>query len=310
MAIEPCVCYTLRMKRASQTKLKETTFRIGQRKPVLVSKAPAQVFPQIKMPLWLSWGKHTRFVSRYYTLADKRLHDEVRIAIVSDLHGARYGEHQSEITAALERENPHAVLLLGDIFDHRGVEEQAIALVTALSDRFPCYFVPGNHEYKSGELGLIRDILAKVKIPILAGESVMIRVNETRVQLFGIDDAEAGIERQQQQLKVAAAERSADLYSILAIHVPNDAAQYLPLGFDLMLSGHTHGGQFAIPGLLNGLYAPGQGVFPKLGSGRYDFAQQTLVICRGLSQKPLWLPRLGNPPELCFVTLTPIDTAP
>lgn len=261
------------------------------------------------MPLWLSWGKHTRFVSRYYTLADARIHDEVRIAIVSDLHGARYGENQSEITAALERENPHAVLLLGDIFDHRGVEEQAKALVSALSKRFTCYFVPGNHEYKSGELGVIHSIVSAAGIPILAGKSVMLQINDTRVQLFGIDDAEAGLERQQQQLQAAAAQRSDAIYSILAIHVPNDAVQYLPFGFDLMLSGHTHGGQFAIPGLLNGLYAPGQGVFPKLVGGRYDFAQQTLVICRGLSQKPLWLPRLGNPPELCFVTLSPTVTA-
>ena len=297
------------MNKLTQPNQKEIATGNQPQPPARASNAPPQFLPQLRMPLWLSWGKHTRFVSRCYTLADARIHDEVRIAIVSDLHGARYGENQSEITAALERENPHAVILLGDIFDHRGVEAQAKALVSALADRFTCYFVPGNHEYKTGELGQIRDILSAAKMPILAGESVILRVNETRMQLFGIDDAEAGIERQQQQLKVAAAERSADLYSILAIHVPNDAAQYLPHGFDLMLSGHTHGGQFAVPGLLNGLYAPGQGVFPKLGGGRYDFAQQTLVICRGLSQKPLWLPRLGNPPELCFVTLTPENTA-
>lgn len=278
--------------------------------PAQNSRTPSKFLPQIKMPHWLSWGRHTRFVSRCYTLADARIHDEIRIAIVSDLHGARYGENQSEITAALERENPHAVILLGDIFDHRGVEAQAKALVSALADRFTCYFVPGNHEYKSGALGQIRDILSAAKMPVLAGKSVILRVNETRVQLFGIDDAEAGLEQQQQQLQAAALQRNDAIYSILAIHVPNDAVQYLPLGFDLMLSGHTHGGQFAIPGLLNGLYAPGQGMFPKLGGGRYDFAKQALVICRGLSQKPLWLPRLGNPPELCFVTLTPENTAP
>ena len=257
------------------------------------------------MPLWLSWGKRARFVSRRYALSDARVHDEIRIALVSDLHGARYGENQSEIVDALTQENPHAVLLLGDIFDCRGIEAHARALIFALSVHFPCYFVPGNHEYHSGELGLIRNVLAAAQLPILAGESVMIHVNDTRIELFGIDDAEAGIERQQQQLQAAAAQRSSEVYSILAIHAPNDAAKIMPYGFDLMLSGHTHGGQFVIPGLFNGLYAPGQGVFPKYGGGRYDFERQTLIICRGLSQKPLWLPRLGNPPELCFVTLSP-----
>ena len=87
--------------------------------------------------------------------------------------------------------------------------------------------------------------------------------------------------------------------------MPNRVNSFLRYGFDLVLSGHTHGGQFVIPHVLNGLYAPGQGIFPKFGGGKYVFESQTLIVSRGLSQKPLWLPRLGNPPELCLVTLQP-----
>jgi predicted MPP superfamily phosphohydrolase len=80
---------------------------------------------------------------------------------------------------------------------------------------------------------------------------------------------------------------------------------YLPYGFDLMLSGHTHGGQIILPGLLNGLYAPGQGFFPKFAGGRYELDNMTLIIGRGLARKPLWLPRVFNPPELVLVDLKP-----
>ena len=255
----------------------------------------------------LNWGTKARFVTRYYEIADERIHDDVRIAIVSDLHGAQYGENHRELLAALEQETPRAVLLLGDIFDQHGIDANTSSLLSALADRFTCYFIPGNHEYQSGESKAIFALVSQVGIPILAGGSATLAVNETRVELFGIDDGRGGKTQQLGQIARAAQARSDAVFSVLAIHVPNGVASYLPYGFDLMLAGHTHGGQIIIPGVLNGLYAPGQGLFPKYGGGRYDFGRQTLIISRGLSQRPYWLPRLGNPPELCFVTLTPAD---
>ena len=255
----------------------------------------------------LNWGTKTRFVTQHYEVEDMRIHDDVRIAIISDLHGALYGKKQCDLIAALDKESPHVVLLLGDIFDQQDINVHAVELISALAGRFQCYFIPGNHEYKSGELILIRNLLRESNIPILAGESTILTVNQTRVQIFGVDDGQGGKAKQLNQIARAGAQRSDSLYSILAIHVPNGVKSYLRYGFDLMLSGHTHGGQIVIHGILNGLYAPGQGFFPKYGGGRYDFGNQTLIISRGLSHKPYWLPRIGNPPELTIVTLKPIQ---
>lgn len=252
-----------------------------------------------------NWGTKTRIVTRYYEITDARIHDEVRIAIVCDLHGAQYGKKQSDLIAALEDASPTVVLLLGDIYDQDGIESHAVELIDALSSRFTCYFVPGNHEYKSGELNMIRNLLRESNIPNIAGETVTVQVKDTQVQIFGIDDGQGGKAKQLWQIETAAKQRKSDIYSILAIHVPNGVESYLHYGFDLMLSGHTHGGQIILPHVLNGLYAPGQGFFPKYGGGRYDFGKQTLIISRGLSQKPLWLPRFGNPPELSIITLKP-----
>ena len=252
-----------------------------------------------------NWGTKTRIVTRYYEITDARIHDEVRIAIVCDLHGAQYGKKQSDLIAALEEASPTVVLLLGDIYDQDGIESHAVELIDALSSRFTCYFVPGNHEYKSGELNMIRNLLRESNIPNIAGETVTLQVKDTQVQIFGIDDGQGGKAKQLWQIENAAKQRKSDIYSILAIHVPNGVESYLHYGFDLMLSGHTHGGQIILPHVLNGLYAPGQGFFPKYGGGRYDFGKQTLIISRGLSQKPLWLPRFGNPPELSIITLKP-----
>jgi len=252
-----------------------------------------------------NWGTKTRIVTRYYEITDARIHDEVRLAIVCDLHGAQYGKKQSDLIAALEEASPTVVLLLGDIYDQDGIESHAVELIDALSSRFTCYFVPGNHEYKSGELNMIRNLLRESNIPNIAGETVTVQVKNTQVQIFGIDDGQGGKAKQLWQIENAAKQRKSDVFSILAIHVPNGVESYLHYGFDLMLSGHTHGGQIILPHVLNGLYAPGQGFFPKYGGGRYDFGKQTLIISRGLSQKPLWLPRFGNPPELSIITLKP-----
>ena len=257
--------------------------------------------------LLLNIGGKCRIVTREYEIHDPRIHSEIRIAVVSDLHDARYGANQTTLLAALEEANPTLVLLCGDLFDQHSKGSQTVSLLNSISKLYPSYFILGNHEYKSGQIDRIRAAVDAAGIPILAGESALISSGETRVRIFGIDDGLGGKTKQLLQIQEAAHQRSAEEFSILAIHVPNEVESYLDYGFDLILSGHTHGGQIVIPGLLNGLYAPGQGFFPKYGGGRYDLEDTTLIISRGLARKPYWLPRMFNPPELVVVSLQPVS---
>ena len=237
-----------------------------------------------------------------YEISDSRITRETRICVVSDLHNALYGARQEQLLREIERSKPDVVLLLGDLFDQHGSNDNTISLLNELSDRLTCYFVMGNHEYKSKGISWVLAQIRSAKIPILAGTSVRL---DSNIRIFGVDDGMAGKQKQLRQIRQAAGERSNAEYSILAIHVPNGVQTYLPYGFDLMLSGHTHGGQIVLPGLFNGLYAPGQGFFPKYAGGRYDLGQTTLIIGRGLARKPLWLPRIFNPPEIVLVDLKP-----
>ena len=254
--------------------------------------------------LVVNWFGKSRFIVQTYQIEDERITDDVRIVVVSDLHSALYGAGQSDLVDAIAEVNPAVVLLDGDIFHHHGDNKNAVTLLNALSKRFTCYFILGNHEYQTKQIGWVKRQIEEAGIRILDGDSVDVTAGKTTVRLYGIDDGHGGKVRQQAELARAGKERDDGVYSILAIHVPNDIKNILPLGFDLMLSGHTHGGQIRIPGILNGLYAPGQGMFPKYGGGRYDFGRQTLIISRGLAKRPYWLPRVFNPPELVVVTLT------
>lgn len=80
---------------------------------------------------------------------------------------------------------------------------------------------------------------------------------------------------------------------------------YQGKGFDLVLAGHAHGGQWRIPGVLNGLLAPDQGLLPAYAGGLYALEDTTLVVSRGLARESTRVPRLFNPPELVILDVIP-----
>ena len=89
-------------------------------------------------------------------------------------------------------------------------------------------------------------------------------------------------------------------FKILLDHHPENYPLYtIKADFDLILSGHTHGGQIRLFG--RGLYAPLQGFLPRYDGGVYD---NKIVISRGMSNTR-WIPRIGNPKELVIVNIIP-----
>ena len=92
-------------------------------------------------------------------------------------------------------------------------------------------------------------------------------------------------------------------FNILLIHRPENFEHYADLGFDLVLAGHAHGGQWRIPGLLNGLYCPGEGLFPKYAGGLYQIDGTTMIVSRGLAKESNFVPRIFNRPELVIIDI-------
>lgn len=92
-------------------------------------------------------------------------------------------------------------------------------------------------------------------------------------------------------------------YKILLSHHPEFYDRYLRnRKIDLILSGHAHGGQVRLLG--HGLFAYGQGLFPKYTDG---FIDGKMIVSRGLSNTSR-IPRIGNPTELVYVNLNPITS--
>ncbi|MBQ6152021.1 MAG: metallophosphoesterase [Mogibacterium sp.] len=95
----------------------------------------------------------------------------------------------------------------------------------------------------------------------------------------------------------------ADGYKILLCHHPEYWSLREPMikdrKIDLVLSGHAHGGQWRFMG--RGVFAPGQGLFPKYTGGIHQGQYGSLIVSRGLSNPYKIVPRLGNPPEVVYL---------
>jgi len=98
-------------------------------------------------------------------------------------------------------------------------------------------------------------------------------------------------------------QRSIPGFKILIAHRPELIDIYEKYPFDLVVSGHAHGGQIRIPFLLNELIAPNQGRFPKYAGGVYQHGGLTHIVSRGLSFS-LYLPRVFDSPEVVVIDIS------
>jgi len=238
-------------------------------------------------------------VSRYTLVSDK-LVTPVRLAVLTDLHSCRYGKGQETLLSAVAAEQPDAVVMVGDIVDDKMPEENAWITLSALAKEYPCYYVTGNHEWRTDAERICHEIAA-LGITVLRGESAALTVGESAITVCGLDDPDAGNwDAQWKSIENHVKEKD---FTVLLSHRPERVKTYETLGTDLVVAGHAHGGQWRIPGLLNGLLAPHQGLFPAYASGQYTLGETTLIVSRGLARESTLIPRIFNRPEVVLVEL-------
>ncbi|MBQ7923399.1 MAG: metallophosphoesterase [Clostridia bacterium] len=267
----------------------------------------------------------SRLLIRRYTIEAEEITNSIRIALVTDLHSCKYGEGQTELIEAVAAQNPDVVFLVGDIFDDVLDDTNTELFLAGIADKYPCYYVTGNHEYWGGRYRFDNQmaILEKYNIPMLSGEVETLTVNGETISLCGVNDPDAYMVETDmesnpeeyiraqtnkessfiEQLVYVSESASDDTYTILLSHRPEYYKTYTEYDFDLVLCGHAHGGQWRIPLLLNGLYAPHQGIFPKYAGGRYDAEDMTMIVSRGLARETTRVPRIFNRPELVVIEL-------
>ena len=253
-----------------------------------------------------------------YTVKSDKIQSEIKIAHVSDTHNNDY--LLGNLHGMIEDEEVDLILLTGDIFDNDDRFDSTKKLMEELVNVAPVYYTPGNHEmWEEKTFEKIAE-MEKIGVNYVGDSFLNVNVKNNEILIAGIIDPELskayseqselpehseykGFEERFQILNDKVKNMTEiNKLKILLSHRPEKVELYKNSDFDFVLSGHAHGGQVRIPFLLNGLFAPNQGFFPKYAGGVYKLNEKTsLIVSRGL--KITDIPRVMNPPELVIITM-------
>lgn len=246
-------------------------------------------------------------VVRTYQITSSKLTntEPIRVVVLADLHSYPHGGDQQPLIQKVKNAKPDIIMMVGDIADDVAPIRGVVMLMEGIHDIAPCYYVTGNHEIWGNRDEAVRTF-REYGVTVLEGEGDSITIKGQLIQILGIDDPEYTPQKGYNEILLPISDFNRDVFTILLSHRPEPINTFSKYGFDLVLSGHTHGGQVRIPFLYNGLYAPNQGWYPPYAGGRYQVLDTVLIVSRGLSYYAD-LPRIFNPPEVVVVELMAID---
>lgn len=261
----------------------------------------------IGLALFTANGLNQKLVVKHYKYQHPNVKNSVRAAVITDLHSNLIGEDQADLMSLIDNQFPDVIFLVGDIVDEKLPQSQAELFLDQIVAKYPTYYVTGNHESYTKRGEQVKQMIEAKGIEVLAQESSLFTYNETTLQITGIDDP-TFLPPDIALFEAMHNHQSGPYVNVLLAHRPELIEDYLAYPFDIIFSGHAHGGQWRIPGLINGLYAPHQGLFPKYAGGEYNFNHTKLIVSRGLENQKLdHIPRFYNRPEVVIVDFLPME---
>ena len=225
-----------------------------------------------------------------------KLGGPVRLAHVSDLHMRRWTRIEERVLAAVRGMEPDAVLVTGDFGANPTVADDVRRFVRELAAIAPTYCSRGNHEYR-GHCPM--ESLQGLGATWLVNAKARVRAQGTTLDVVGVDAGdEAAVRSLEGSLEPG-------VFSILLYHYPDLVPELAGLAYDLMLCGHTHGGQVRLPwlGALICMSRPGTAC----SHGLFQAEGRTAHVSRGIGCESYLLPRIRFrcPPEVTLIALEP-----
>ena len=260
---------------------------------------------------WGSFIESKRLVVRHIpvNLKETSEHEKIKIAFLSDFHLGPYKKtfFVKQIVKRVIKQNPDVVFLGGDyILGGDGANAKYLAPLKALSDRYPVYAVMGNHEFHLGyendprfvdRTATLRALFEKLNIKILENKTAVISVGNAKFNLTGLPE----IWTRKVNFPIAEINQDPRLSSILLVHNPDIILDKNAEKYNLILSGHTHGGQIRFPFI--GALAPMPTRLGRLfDQGLFPTKNGFLYISSGLGESGARA-RLFNPPEITILNI-------
>ena len=252
-----------------------------------------------------------------YSITNSKINDSINVAIISDLHDNQLGENNKELIDKINSQSPDIILVIGDMVNSDSKNSKiVINLMKELCKDNKVFFSLGNSDidYIEAKTSDLIKELEDVGVTVLDKAYEDIEVNGNTIRIGGMYAYAFGLNTNNDVDKDTMEEgvydflcdfQDTDNYKIMMAHRPDsfifgNASEVWDI--DLVVSGHTHGGQVVLP-FLGGLYVGDQGFFPEYDKGLFDLNKIKILISSGLGAGKQKLPRFNNVPEIVNLKL-------
>ncbi len=226
----------------------------------------------------------------------------IRIVQISDIElSENYTlEEFNDHIDTINKLQPDVIVFTGDLFENYAkyqLYEQVVQSLQRLQAKYAKLAIFGNNDYGGGAIRIYESLMEEAKFQVLRNESEHITIQQKKIRFVGSDSYLMGFFAPSSLLTSCT---STDDYCILLTHEPESVTQLQDNPFDLILAGHTHGGQVAIP-FLQSLFNTSESPYTK-GTYKLDDSHYLYVDSGlGTSRMPI---RFHTPPQVSNIEIT------
>lgn len=236
--------------------------------------------------------------------------EEFKIIQISDLHDMN---HVKNVYDKINKIKPNIVVMTGDMINFNTTfnsELNVFKLIKNIDNNIPIYYINGNHELKlketdnkknTNDYKLYKNELIKNNVIIIDGEKIEITKGNQSIIIYGLRETPSDYLKKNKNKVSNNVQIDENYFNILLAHNPLKFELYEKMGFDLVLSGHVHGGEIRLP-FVDGLLSPDRTFFVKYSKGEYIISDTKMIVSAGLGDKTFKF-RLNNPYDLVSIIL-------
>ena len=264
----------------------------------------------VTLVIWGVYCDNTIAITNYCVNNTKN-DAKLKFVVITDLHNKEYGEKNADLAELVKEQNPDFIAVCGDMVNRGDPDTTKMKdVLEKLSKIAPTYCCLGNHERdNAAKFGTdFKSETNSTGAVLLDNEYIKFTKNGKSVLIGGMSDYPyyefytPDDDVPSRTLWEEFAEKAKNNFTILLHHQPEYIAEDAKkTDIDLIVCGHTHGGQIQLP-FISGVIAPNQGLFPKSDKGEFDLDGTKMIVCAGLSNT-VFIPRINNQVEIGVVTV-------
>lgn len=264
----------------------------------------------VTLVIWGVYCDNTIAITNYCVNNTKN-DAKLKFVVITDLHNKEYGEKNADLAELVKEQNPDFIAVCGDMVNRGDPDTTKMKdVLKKLSKIAPTYCCLGNHERdNAAKFGTdFKSETDSTGAVLLDNEYIKFTKNGKSVLIGGMSDYPyyefytPDDDVPSRTLWEEFAEKAKNNFTILLHHQPEYIAEDAKkTDIDLIVCGHTHGGQIQLP-FIGGVIAPNQGLFPKYDKGEFDLDGTKMIVCAGLSNT-VFIPRINNQVEIGVVTI-------